>query len=221
MADLELALGEGVQWPWRGPFNGQHGRQDLVRWIAQQIEFTYAIETGTWRGSSTCFLADVLGCPVWTVEYNPSAYRYTARIFARRDDVHTALGDSRDFLRTFESADRDGATFLYLDSHWDRRDLPLWEEIQIIFERWASPVVMIDDFQVPCDPGYRYDDYGDGKSLVYEDLSPHLPPETTVLFPSLASAEETGPRRGCCVIARSDLGERLRGSVLNDHTPEP
>ncbi len=219
LADLDLALASGSQWPNGGPLNGQQGRQRLVRWIGQQIEFTGAIETGTWRASSTCFLADVLGCPIWTVEANPRTYRYAAHILAGRDDVHAWRDDSRHFLARFDEHDRTDPTFLYLDAHWDPDDLPLWEEIQLVFARWAQPVVMIDDFRVPGDPGYGYDDYGPGKSLELRDLTTHLPDRAILLAPTLASASETGACRGCVILTTERLAARLRGDRLREISP--
>ena len=58
----------------------------------------------------------------------------------------------------------DAALFFYLDAHWNE-DLPLAEELDTIFCRSSNPVVMIEDFQVPDDPDYGYDDYGPRKSL--------------------------------------------------------
>jgi hypothetical protein len=49
---------------------------------------------------------------------------------------------------------RDSPLFFYLDAHWNE-DLPLAEEIDLIFSRSPCAVVMIDDFEVPGDPGFR------------------------------------------------------------------
>jgi hypothetical protein len=211
--DLALAVKPGAQWPWGGPLNGQRGRQDLVRWIGQQISFGHAVETGTWRASSTAFLADTLGCPVWTVETDPGAFRHARRILQGRKDLVVVQDDSRRFLAGFEIPDRAPA-FIYLDSHWDPDDLPLWQEITTIFERWPNPVVMIDDFRVPGDAGYRYDCYGAGSCLDLADLEPNLPAGVQVLFPTLPSAQDTGARRGCCVLSRPEEADRLRGPHL-------
>ena len=61
--------------------------------------------------------------------------------------------------------------FFYLDAHWND-DLPLADEIDIIFSRCPWAVVMIDDFEVPSDPGYQFDDYGPGKALVLGYIRP-------------------------------------------------
>ena len=53
--------------------------------------------------------------------------------------------------------------FFYLDAHWED-DLPLLEEIEVIFSHRDRATIMIDDF---CVPGtdYGFDDYGAGKTL--------------------------------------------------------
>ena len=64
---------------------------------------------------------------------------------------------------------------------------------------------MIDDFEVPGDPGYGFDDYGPGKRLTAQ----YLPDEDLAgwrrFYPSLPSSEETGARRGSCVLVGPDL----------------
>jgi hypothetical protein len=39
-------------------------------------------------------------------------------------------------------------------------NLPLAEELEVVFNWDSDAIVIIDDFQVSNDPGYRYDDYG-------------------------------------------------------------
>ena len=60
--------------------------------------------------------------------------------------------------------------FVYLDAHW-AEELPLAEELCIVASAWTRCVVMVDDFQVPGDSGYAYDDYGPGLALT-EDYLP-------------------------------------------------
>jgi len=103
-----------------------------------------------------------------------------------------------------------GTLFFYLDAHWNE-DLPLAEEIGIVFSRCPSAVVMIDDFRVPFDPGYGYDDYGPGKALVsgYIRLAV-LAHQLQAFYPSTPSAAEGGARRGCIVLAK----EACHGTIL-------
>ena len=81
--------------------------------------------------------------------------------------------------------------FVYLDAHWND-DLPLVEELQIVSAGWPRAVIMIDDFQVPGDAGYGYDDWGPGRALT-EDLLPATAlAGWSLTYPSAASDYETG-----------------------------
>lgn len=70
---------------------------------------------------------------------------------------------------------------------------------------------MIDDFQVPGDEGYSYDDYGPGKRLCLDYLQPLSQFKLTAFFPTLPSREETGGKRGCVVLGDETIEERLNG----------
>jgi hypothetical protein len=98
---------------------------------------------------------------------------------------------------------RDDHLFVYLDAHWND-DLPLTEELEIVFGACPNAIVMIDDFLVPFDEGYRYDDYGAGRSLTADYIEPIVVAHRLRLFyPSTPSVCETGERRGCVVLAKN------------------
>jgi hypothetical protein len=103
--------------------------------------------------------------------------------------------------------------FFYLDAHWNP-DLPLAEEIDIIFDRCPLAVVMIDDFQIPSDTGYGYDDYGPGKALTAAYIAPAVSAHRLQAFyPSTPSVEEGGWCRGCIVLAKSTAHAEVLGSM--------
>ncbi len=190
---------------WGGPLNGQSQRQQLVRDLYQAIPFTATIETGSFRGHTTSFFAAVSGKPVHSVESNARYLEYARRNCAVYPNVTFTPGDSRPFLRR-QVASLDGPLFLYLDAHW-YDDLPLAEEITSVAEAKKSAVIMIDDFEVPGDPGYWFDDYGDGARLTAELLAPLPLDGWGRFYPSVASRDESGLRRGCVVLCSSDLVE--------------
>jgi predicted O-methyltransferase YrrM len=192
----------GVLTSWGGPLNGQTHRQRIVRDLARVIMFERVIETGTFRGTSTEFFAHVTGAPVSTVEASRRHYEFARRRFAGLPYIDVAHGDSRTFLRRQAAGSTDGDTLFYLDAHWEQ-DLPLREELEIIDASWPRAVVLVDDFEVPGDPGYAFDDYGHGKALTAGYL-PAMEGWRTY-YPSLPAAEETGARRGCVVLASPAL----------------
>src|SRR5262249_41063976 len=164
------------------------------------------VETGTYLGTTTELLA-TCGVPVHTVEANERCYGF-ARARFWRGNVHVWLGDSRSGLRAILDgplrSKPSETIFVYLDAHWED-DLPLAEELDIVFSNCPSAVVMIDDFQVPGDPGYRYDDYGSGKALTPGYIQSSCKTHNLVaLYPGARSADETGARRGCVVLVQRD-----------------
>jgi hypothetical protein len=123
-----------------------------------------------------------------------------------------SLGDSRAFLsqlcRDPLVSKRD--VFFYLDAHWSD-ELPLHGELETITRCWQRSVIMIDDFEVHGDSGYRYDDYGPGKRLDLEYLHILSSFNLVAYFPSLPSDRESGLRRGCVVLADPSHAGRLDG----------
>lgn len=190
---------------WSGPFNGQLARQQLFESIVKNIHPHALVETGTYFGITTEFMA-MTGLPVFTVEMDPRRFGYARARFWNRRNVTVLQGDSRLGLQhLFTSSLQQFAEeplFFYLDAHWND-DLPLAEELDLVFSRCFAAVVMIDDFQVPFDGGYGYDDYGPGKALVADYIAPAVSAHgLQAFYPATPSAEEgiAGPR-GCVVLA--------------------
>jgi predicted O-methyltransferase YrrM len=188
-----------------GPFNGQEFRQGIFLELVRNMGFSAIVETGTFRGLTTQYMYRNSGLPVYTAELSPRFLAY-ARLRLRKDTRVTLYNsDSRAFLqqlingRLLENDD----VFFYLDAHWGE-DLPLLEEIEIIFGNLPGAVVMVDDFKVPWDTQYTYDDYGNGKTLDLDYLAPAIDKYGLVaFFPAQDAAGETGARRGCVVLAGS------------------
>jgi hypothetical protein len=198
---------------WGGPFNGQRGRQDLFREIVEAIRPPCIVETGAFRGTTTAFLRAVSGAPVYTVESQPRYYHYCRMRFLRDPGIRVVHGDSRGFLR---DAARDPTlskrnVVFYLDAHWDD-DLPLDEELRLIAETWRGSVVMVDDFQVPDDPGYAWDDwYPAARTLKLENVPAATSGAYRLFWPSLPSKDETGARRGLLVLAQEETAGAVGG----------
>ena len=146
-----------------GPMNGQKHRQRIVEKFLRQLPLDAIVETGTYCGTTTAYFASFVDIPIYTVEFNERLQGFSFMALRGIKNVHRFSGDSRPFLRTLASDPHlEGKMILfYLDAHW-YDDLPLAEELEIIFSHWHRAVVLVDDFEVPDDPGYGYDDYGPG-----------------------------------------------------------
>ena len=192
---------------WRGAMNGQSGRIILCRDIISVMRPSAIVETGTFIGATTKFFAE-FNIPVHSVEADEGVLAI-AKINTRRaaDKISFTLSDSRSFLRKLASDPNlaKSRIFFYLDAHWNA-DLPLADEISIIFDTFDEAVIMIDDFHVPGD-SYTYDDYGPGAALNSAYLDAMKRTDVFRLYPSLPAAQETGARRGCVVLC-NDVGTR-------------
>lgn len=209
VAAYDYYLNPVLKSSWGGPFNGQAGRQEIFRELIASIKFQTVVETGAFRATTTEFLATESGLPVYTVESYPRFFHYARLRLRRQKLVHVEKGDSRAFLEKLASdpAVCKQNAFFYLDSHWGD-DLPLKREVELIAKFWQSVVIMIDDFVVPGDCGYGFDEYGAGR-LSLELLHPLSSLGLTAFFPAIPSEQETGRKRGCVVLVDRLLAENL------------
>ena len=191
-----------------GPFNGQAGRRAIFDAIVSTVAPVLILETGTYLGTTTELMAKT-GVAIVSVEGNARNFGFARMRLRRFHNVELRLGDSRvetrralDFRR---SALESRPLFAYLDAHWNE-DLPLANELDIVFACCPSAVVLVDDFRVPDDPGYGYDDYDDfvpGMALDQSYIAPAVGcHRLAALYPALPSAKETGMRRGCVVLTK-------------------
>lgn len=206
---------------WGGPLNGQVKRAEAFRQIIECFPFRAIVETGTYRGTSTDFLRRVSGLTVYSVERNPRFFEYSRLRFRNDRGVVVRLGDSREFLWNLarDAEVPHDRVFFYLDAHWRPRaraeqsmtELPIAEELLLVTSHWTHSVVAIDDFQVPHDPGYGFDDYGGRLVLRREYLPSEVLDVAELFWPAAPASEETGARRGCIVLAQPGIAaEKLR-----------
>jgi predicted O-methyltransferase YrrM len=191
--------------PWGGPFNGQRARMALFESIVAGCSPVAIVETGTYLGSTTEYLATT-GLPIYSVENDRRTYGFAKVRLWRQRNIHLKRSDSRVALRLWLDgplhSGKGGSVLFYLDAHWGA-DLPLYEELVLIFDRCSDAIVIIDDFSVPFDQGYGYDDYGDGNALIPAYIRPAVCSlQLRTFYPSTPSAEETGACRGCVVLVK-------------------
>jgi hypothetical protein len=199
---------------WGGPFNGQKFRQRIFFDLLYYFPIKAVVETGTFRGTTTTmFVATSL--PVYTVEAHPRYFSYSKTRFTFNRNIKQFKDDSRSFLKALskdKSVPKEGV-FFYLDAHW-KEDLPLREELEIIFANWVRPIVMVDDFCVP-DSNYEFDDYGPGKTLDMNYIKQVVSENNlSVFFPAVNAKEETGGKRGSVILCQ-DIDDMKMGNVMS------
>lgn len=196
--------------------HSQTQRRAVVRELFDKLKLQVAIETGTFIGRTANYLARTFGMPVYSSELVPRHFHTARRMLRELDNVHLALEDSRSFLRRL-SSDAEFTSqraFIYLDAHW-YNDLPLADEIDIIAAHWPQFAILVDDFQVPGDDGYAFDDYGPGKALNLDYLRPVLKRnDLTAFFPTTPSSKESGGRAGYVVVVSKATAAFIASSTL-------
>ncbi|MBN2894194.1 MAG: hypothetical protein JXL97_20150 [Bacteroidales bacterium] len=181
---------------WGGELNNQAQRKKIFETIVKNIHFDFVFETGTYRGTTTEYFYQITGKKVISVEINPRYYFFSYLRFFFNSKVKIINNDSRKVLTKIakNGNHRIDKVFFYLDAHWNN-DLPLKEELNIILSGFPNAMIMIDDFKVPWDDGYGFDDYGVNKILDVNYLSSIIKENIYLFFP-YDSKNETGAKRG-------------------------
>ncbi|MGH6926180.1 MAG: hypothetical protein ACRED5_20835 [Propylenella sp.] len=198
-----------------GPFNGQRKRITIVEAIVANGDFGCAVETGTFRGTTTKFLSDRFPRVV-SIEINPRYVAFARLRMRKRRNVEIVEGDSAaELAPILRRLERGKPIFAYLDAHWG--NLPLTPELRALEESSLDYVAAIDDFEVPGDAGYGFDMHGKrgaiGPALVF-DAAPRL---RRVWTPAAPSDVETGSMRGTGFLASPKMEpmlEALERSIL-------
>jgi hypothetical protein len=204
-------------YPWGFAMNGMTSRLEAVRQIVFSLRIERIIETGTFRGATAEWFAQ-LGLPLETVELIQRYYSFSRERLRGYSNVGIFLNSSVAFLNeriANRGVEPDLRQLFYLDSHWEKA-LPLREEIELIFNNYSNAVVVIDDFQVPDDPGYGYDAYSEEDQITERYLSrARVPRSLRYYYPSTKAENETGAKRGWAVVVdSSQIGRELDGISL-------
>lgn len=205
-----------------GPMNGQTSRMEICRKIFSSLNISQIIETGTYRGGTTSWLAQ-FKLPITTIDAKKRYVVFSKLRLSKFSNVETFHGNSAEVLKNILIKDRDKnlPIFYYLDAHWYEY-LPLADELHLIRERNPAGIVLIDDFQVPDDAGYKFDDYGGGNALTLEYLARHGVSDFEIFFPKTPAKHETGVARGYCVLTwNAAAAEKLAAFELLRRWPKP
>lgn len=206
VAKINYKRGVRLKASWEGVFNKQHGRKEIFDEIVEHFDPATIVETGTFRGTTTEYMSGTTA-NVFSLEFDPSNAGYAQARLAKFKNVQVINLDSRSghkhLIRT-KKLPSNKNSFIYLDAHWNE-DLPLRDELQIVFEHWTDNlVVMIDDFCVPDDRGYTYDDYGQVGARTIDHIADiAVDFNIDFYFPTMNSSDESGSKRGCVVLAKN------------------
>src|SRR5947209_9063574 len=105
--------------PFGGPMNGQTARLEATREIIFGCGIQQIVETGTYRGTTTEWLA-AFGLPVITIESYLHSYEFSKVRLGNKPNVRIEFGSSVSVLSAVaDELDVNAPTLFYLDAHWE------------------------------------------------------------------------------------------------------
>ena len=196
------SLGRG----WGGPFNGQGGRCLIFAQLVQVFRPDVIIETGTYRGTTTEWMA-AFQLPIHSIESEPESFGFSAERFKATRNVALVHGDSRPHLRRLlgEVVPADACVLAYLDAHWED-DLPLGEELEIVFGDPRRTIVMVGRSGLRL---RRLRRRAGADSRVHQAGDRSLRPRCALSAAVLEAGDRQAP--GLCRAAAASLAPRPRG----------
>ncbi len=206
----------------RNGFNGLAGRKEIFKDILEHIQIERIIETGTYLGNTTGYMAAMSNVPVLSCEKNNTLHKLAKFRLKDMQIISLVNMDSIAFLaqQSKNNALTSHTCFFYLDAHWGK-DVPLQEEIAIIASNWEKYVIMIDDFKVPDDSGYGFGSYGTLEKINMPSLYQRY--GLCANFPVIRASQETQPPTGSVVLMQKDtysqVGKTMKTLRLySDHS---
>jgi len=182
------------------PFNGDIHLQDAFIRLRKKHNIKRVIETGTYHGDTTAWLADNFEA-VKTVEYNAANFSIAKKKLAGCANVEMIHGDSsKDLAKMLHGFDSD--LLIFLDAHWYAN--PVISELKQIATAEIKPVLVIHDFKNPNDSTMGYDEYPE-QGIIYDFawIRPHLELIYGVDgYEFWYNEKATGARRGCIFITK-------------------
>jgi predicted O-methyltransferase YrrM len=147
------------------PFNSDFYVMYEVKYLIDQVNIKYGIETGTYKGSTSLFLSQVLS-KVYTVEINDNYFNEAKNNFEKLklNNIHQYKGSSDKVFETLLpivkkelDENKEKYVLFYLDAHWNDY-WPLLDELDLISKYFSDrAIIIIDDIQVPNKPfGFDY-----------------------------------------------------------------
>jgi predicted O-methyltransferase YrrM len=134
--------------------------QSLVKEIVLSLPITSFIETGTYLGASTKYVASIKpDLPIFSCEIQKKFFIVSKIRLRKFKNIRLYLGSSPIFLQELINSNFLGnLPLFFLDAHWYDY-WPLEDEIKIITSSIAKAIIIIDDFEVPGRPEFNFDIY--------------------------------------------------------------
>lgn len=199
-------------------FNRQFLKTTIILKLLKALPFDAFVETGTNTGATSFLVAVQTKLPIFTCEVNPGFARLAKRnLWLFKNKIKFFLKDSPTFLSEIFSRKFCQEPFIYLDAHWYDCN-PLKKELETIITCLDNYVIVIDDFKIPFDNGFKYDiDNGNAIGIEYiKDILAKSTHTLSLFYPSYKSTQETGQCAGWVLIASEKYALSVNQEVDKD-----
>jgi len=146
-----------------GGFHGDRVFQELISILVRDLHVTSFVETGTYMGESTTYVASrwhIL--PIFTCEINHKFFYKAKQRLEKFKNVGISATSSQEYIQLCIRDNRVGnLPLFFLDAHWYNY-WPLEDEVKIIASSCPTAIIIIDDFEVPDRSDFGYDIGGGG-----------------------------------------------------------
>lgn len=175
-------------------FHGDPNYQKIVPLIIKDFKATAFVETGTYLGHSSEFIAiQFPALPLFTTEINDSFFDLAQQRLSAYPQVKQFKKHTLDFLKQdlihFDLGER---PVFFIDAQREQ-DWPLIEELTFIKEHYQNAILVVDDMQVPGQPQFPYDNYGGDKVCDLPHIAPILKDFCKNCLIPTYTAEKTEP----------------------------
>jgi hypothetical protein len=130
-------------------FSGCEYSTRLITQILSSFNVELFIETGTYLGNTTEFIAkNFPNIKIVTIEINETNYNNSFKKLCNYTNINCIKGDSSKILKEIDINHCLNKLY-YLDAHWYDHN-PVRDELKYIFENSkGNEIIIIDDFKVP------------------------------------------------------------------------
>jgi len=198
------------------PMNGQKERLRSSILLSEILKPEFAIESGAYLGTTTQYLSCLVTKKAFSIEINQTFAEIASRRLSseiENGEIEIICGDSGLLFSSILSGinPQTERVIAYLDAHW-LANIPLRYEIQSLLDWGGVFIALVDDFYIPDDNTYGFDQYEHHRI----DRT-HVPDvtELNIWVPAFEASHESGARRGTAYLVHNDINQQVIENARN------
>lgn len=204
-------------------FHSDRMMMEVIKEISRVFPISSFIETGTYRGNSSSYIARVFPqLPVFTCEVVEEFFGLSSKRLKKHPNIKIFHQSSEKFLNSLSLGETGSFPLFFLDAHWYDY-WPLRDELNIINSKFNKAIIIIDDFQVPGREDFVYNIEGDNLICNFDYIKDDFSSNQTIdlLYPNYFKEEsKTRKLTGYGIIfknLRTEFAEFIKNPWIKDN----